>query len=127
MAEDTFEPIRINGKAPGGERVLKGFDDITTFILVRVEPRFRELSWWQIVRSELLQARSGARQKEAHAAMCAALAEERWLARPAIELSVVPATEMEEAGSYAIDPPSDSDRFEEIEQALRKARENGPL
>jgi hypothetical protein len=28
MADENFEPIRLNAKAPGGERVLKSFDDI---------------------------------------------------------------------------------------------------
>ena len=80
MAEESFEPIRLNAKAPGGERVLKSFDDIGAFILMRVELRFRELPWWQAVRKELPQARFGVRQKETHAAMRAALWEEGWLA-----------------------------------------------
>jgi hypothetical protein len=79
MADESFEPITLNAKAPGGERVLRSFDDISVFVLMRVEFRFRELPWWQAVRKELPQARFGARQKETHAAMCTALREEGWL------------------------------------------------
>lgn len=80
MADENFEPIRLNAKAPGGERVLKSFDDIGAFILMRVETNFRKLPWWQAVLKDLPQARFGARQKETHAAMRAALSEEGWLA-----------------------------------------------
>src|ERR1035437_9800943 len=80
MADENFEPIRLNTKAPGGERVLKSFDDIGAFILMRVETNFRKLPWWQAVLKDLPQARFGARQKETHAAMRAALSEEGWLA-----------------------------------------------
>jgi hypothetical protein len=79
MADD-FEPIRLNAEAPGGERVLKSFDDIGAFILMRVETSLLELPRWQSVRRDLPQARFGARQKETHAAMRAALSEEGWLA-----------------------------------------------
>jgi hypothetical protein len=80
VANQNFEPIRLNAQAPGGERVL---DDIGAFILMRVEPNFRNLPWWQAVRQDLPQARFGARQRETHAAMRAALAEEGPLAKPA--------------------------------------------
>jgi hypothetical protein len=79
MADD-FEPIRLNAAAPGGERVLNSFDDIGAFILIRVETSLCELPRWQAVRRDLPQARFGARQKETHAAMRAALSEEGWLA-----------------------------------------------
>jgi hypothetical protein len=64
MAGENFEPIRLNAKAPGGERVLGSFDDIGAFILVRVEISLRRLPRWQAVRKDLAQARFGARQKE---------------------------------------------------------------
>jgi hypothetical protein len=80
VADENFEPIKLNAKAPGGERVITSFNDIGAFILMRVDLRFRELPWWQAVRKELPQARFGARQKETHAAMRAALSEEGWLA-----------------------------------------------
>jgi hypothetical protein len=74
MTEESFEPIKLD--TPGGECVLRNFDDIRAFILMCVEGRFRELPWWQAVRKELPQACFGARQKETHAAMRAALSEE---------------------------------------------------
>src|ERR1700730_8538427 len=98
MAEKNFEPIRLNAKAPGGERVLKSFEDIGAFILMRVETSFRELPWWQAVRKDLPQARFGARQRETHTAMRAARAEEGWLANPAAKLPAKSAAELEEAG-----------------------------
>jgi hypothetical protein len=107
MAEEVFEPIKLNAKAPGGERVLRSFDDIRAFILMRVEIRFRELPWWQAVRKELPQTRFGARQKETHAAMRAALWEERWLDDPTSD--------------------ADADALAEIELALRKASDDGRL
>ena len=97
MADKNFEPIRLNAKAPGGERVLKSFDDIGAFILMRVEMRFRELPWWQAVLKDLPQARFGARQKETRAAMRAALAEEGWLADPAPKLPAKSPVELKEA------------------------------
>jgi hypothetical protein len=120
MADKNFEPIRLNAKAPGGERVLKSFDDIGAFILMRVEMKFRELPWWQAVRKDLPQPRFGARQKETHAAMSAALAEEGWLADPAAKLSAKSAAELE-------DPTSHADALADIERALRKAADNGRL
>jgi hypothetical protein len=80
MTEEDFEPLRLNSKAPGGERVLKSFDVIGTFILTRAEVNFRSLPSWQAVRKELPQARFGARRKETYVAMRAALSEEGWLA-----------------------------------------------
>jgi hypothetical protein len=65
-ADANFEPIRLNAKASGGERVLNSFDDIVAFILMRVKIRFRELPWRQAVREDF------PRQKETHAAMRAA-------------------------------------------------------
>jgi hypothetical protein len=127
MADKNFEPIRLNAKAPGGERVLKSFDDIGAFILMRVETNFRELPWWQAVRKDLPEARFGARQRETHAAMRAALAEEGWLADPAAKLLAQSAPELEEARPYAIDPTSHADALADIEHALRKARDIGRL
>ena len=125
MAEESFEPIRLNAKAPGGERVLKSFDDIGAFILMRVDIRVRELPRWQAVRRELPQARFGARQKETHAAMRAVLREEGWLADPAAKLSVKSAAEITEAAPDETDALSDADAL--IEHALRKARDEGRL
>jgi hypothetical protein len=127
MDRETFEPIRLNARAPGGERVLKSFDDIGAFILMRVELRFRELPWWQAVRKDLAQARFGARQKETHAAMRNALWEEGWLADPATKLSDKSTADLEEAGPNAIDPTLDADALAEIEHALKKASDDGRL
>jgi hypothetical protein len=127
MADKNFEPIRLNAKAPGGERVLKSYDDIGAFILMRVEMGFRELAWWQAVLKDLPQARFGARQKETHAAMRAALTEEGWLADPAAKPSAKSPATLEEAGPDAIDPTSHADALADIEHALRKARDNGRL
>jgi hypothetical protein len=121
VANQNFEPTRLNAQAPGGECVLKNFDDIGSFILMRAEPNFRNLPWWQAVRQNLPQARFGARQRETHAAMRAALAEEGWLAKPAAKLPAKSAAELEEAGPYSIDPTSHADALAEIEDALRKA------
>jgi hypothetical protein len=41
-----LRPFRLNAKAPGDERVLRNFDDIVAFILMRVEIRFCELPCW---------------------------------------------------------------------------------
>jgi hypothetical protein len=120
VTNQNFEPIRLNAQAPGGERVLKSFDDIGAFILMRVEMNFRELPWWQAVRQDLPQARFGARQRETHAAMRAALAEEGWLADPAAKLSAKSAAELEDSTSHA-------DTLADIERALIKARDNGRL
>jgi hypothetical protein len=125
MPEESFEPITLNGKAPGGERVLKSFDDVAAFILMRVELRFRELPWWQAIRKEIPQARFGARGKEAHAAMRAALAEEGWLADRAAKPSAKSSAPIEKAEPDAIDPSLDADAL--IEHALRKARDDGRL
>ena len=80
MSDEHFEPIRLNSKAPGGERILRNFDDVAAFMLLHVDWAFRRQPWWQAVRDELPQARFGARQMEAHNAMRAALSEEGWLA-----------------------------------------------
>jgi hypothetical protein len=127
MDRETFEPIRLNARAPGGERVLKSFDDIGAFILMRVELRFRELPWWQVVRKDLAQARLGVRQKQTHAAMRNALWEEGWLADPAPKLLDTSAADLKEAGPNAINPISDADALAEIEHALRKASDDGRL
>src|SRR5258708_40219279 len=118
MADKNFEPIRLNAKAPGGERVLKSFDDIGAFILMRVEIRFRVLPWWQAVLKDLPQARFGARQKETHAAMRAALAEEGGLADAAAKPPAKLSAELEEAGPYEIDPISPVDALADIARSL---------
>lgn len=79
MAEKGFEPIGLNANAPGGEGVLRTFDDIGFFMLKHLEPSLRLQPHWQSVRKELPQARFGARQLETLAAMRAALAAEGWL------------------------------------------------
>jgi hypothetical protein len=76
---------------------------------MRVEMRFRKLAWWQAVQRDLPQARFGARKKEAHAAMRAALAKEGWLADPAARLPAKSPAEGEEAGPYDIDPTSQAE------------------
>jgi len=59
MTEFVFEPIGVNARAPGGERILRNFDDVGAFILMRVDPNFRKSPWWQAVRKELSQTRYG--------------------------------------------------------------------
>ena len=80
MADKGFEPIGLNANAPGGEGVLRTFDDIGFFMLNNVEPTRRLQPHWQAVRKDLPQARFGARELETVAAMRAALATEGWLA-----------------------------------------------
>jgi hypothetical protein len=80
MGEFRFEPIRVNASAPGGECVLRTFDDIGAFILNNVDVRRRKSPCWQAIRQDLAQARFGARRAEAHMAMRRALFEEGWLA-----------------------------------------------
>jgi hypothetical protein len=79
MGEFRFEPIRVNASAPGGECVLRTFDDVGAFILIQVDVPRRKLPRWQAVRQDLAQARFGARRAEVHSAMRNALAEEGWL------------------------------------------------
>jgi hypothetical protein len=80
MSQFVFEPIRVNASAPGGQRVLKTFDDVGAFILDNVDVARRKSPCWQAVRQDLLQARFGARRAEVHSAMRRALFEEGWLA-----------------------------------------------
>jgi hypothetical protein len=79
MGEFSFEPIRVNASAPGGECVLRTFDDVGVFILNNVDVTRRKSPCWQAVRQDLAQARFGARRAEAHRAMRMALFEEGWL------------------------------------------------
>jgi hypothetical protein len=79
MREFGFEPIRINSRAPGGERVLTTFSDIGEFILTSVDVPYRLSPHWNAVRRDLVQARFGARRREVHQAMRDALAMEGWL------------------------------------------------
>lgn len=81
MDEFRFEPIEVNtSSSPKGACVIRTFDNIGVFILNRVELPRRLAGHWQAVRKDLVQARSGARRAEVHAAMRAALAAEGWLA-----------------------------------------------
>jgi hypothetical protein len=80
MSEFRFEPIKVNSSAPGGACVLRTFDDVAAFILIKVGIPRRQSQHWQAVRQNLLQARFGARRAEVHRATCDALAEEGWLA-----------------------------------------------
>jgi hypothetical protein len=80
MGQFNFEPIILNSNAPGGAGILRSYDDIGAFILLHVEMPRRLSRHWQAVRQDLIQARFGARQAEAHAAMRAALSAEGWLA-----------------------------------------------
>jgi hypothetical protein len=79
LAEFFFEPIKVNGSAPGGACVIQSFDNIGTFILLHVDIRRRLLPHWQAVRRDLVQARFGARRAEVHRAMREALSKEGWL------------------------------------------------
>ena len=79
MGEFRFEPIWVNASAPGGECVLRTFDDVGAFILNNVDVLRRRSPCWQAVRQDLAQARFGARRAEAHSAMRMALFEEGWL------------------------------------------------
>jgi hypothetical protein len=80
MVAFKFEPITVGANAPGGERVLRTFDDITVFIAYALDTPRRQSLRWEPVMRDLKQARFGARQAEAHRAMRDALAAEGWLA-----------------------------------------------
>jgi hypothetical protein len=80
LAQFIFEPIRVNANAPHGACVLRTFDDIGAFILLHVDIPHRLSPHWQAVRQDLIQARSGARRAEVHAATREALLAEGWLA-----------------------------------------------
>jgi hypothetical protein len=79
MGDFVFEPIRVNENAPGGERFLRSFDDIGTFIRTSVHVTLRQSKWWRALRKELPQVRFGARHAEAYEAARRALMEEGWL------------------------------------------------
>jgi hypothetical protein len=79
MDDFVFEPIRVNERAPGGERILRSFDDIGAFILTSVDVTLRQSQWWRALRKELPQVRFGARHGEAYEAARRALMEEGWL------------------------------------------------
>jgi hypothetical protein len=80
MGQFSFGPIKVNASAPGGECVLRTFDDVGAFILMQVDTPRRKSPHWQAVRQDLAQARFGARQAETHRAMRRALSEESWIA-----------------------------------------------
>jgi hypothetical protein len=79
MGDFVFEPIRVNERAPGGERILRSFYDIGAFILTSVDVTVRQSQWWRALRKELPQVRFGARHAEAYEAVRRALMEEGWL------------------------------------------------
>jgi hypothetical protein len=79
MGGFRFEPIKVNSIAPGGERVVRTFDDITAFADALDTAR-RQSIRWQAVSANVPQARFGARRAEVHQAMRDALAAEGWLA-----------------------------------------------
>src|SRR5271167_3388361 len=64
MGEFRFEPIKINASAPGGERVVRTFDDIAAFADALDTPQ-RQSTRWQAVSANAPQARFGARRTEA--------------------------------------------------------------
>lgn len=79
MGEFSFEPIRVNSNAPGGARIMRTFDDIGAFILIKVDiPRRTSPPHWHAVRRDLAQARSGERQAEVHHVLQLALAQKGW-------------------------------------------------
>jgi hypothetical protein len=80
MSEFIFEPIKVNENAPGGACVLRTFDDIGAFILIKVDVERGRTPYWYSVRQDLLQARFGARRAQVHEAMRYALWAEGWLA-----------------------------------------------
>jgi hypothetical protein len=80
MGDFVFEPIQVNARAPGGERILRSFDDIGAFVLTNVDVTLRQSPWWRALRKELPQVRFGARHAEAYEAARRALKGEGWLA-----------------------------------------------
>jgi hypothetical protein len=80
MGEFIFEPIKVNSTAPGGACVLRTFDDVGAFVLMRVDIPRRLSGHWNTVRQDLVQARFGARRAAVHQATRDALAAEGWLA-----------------------------------------------
>jgi hypothetical protein len=80
MGVFVFEPIHVNANAPGGERLVRTFDDIAAFIADALDTPRRQSTRWQAVVANVSQARFGARRSEAHQATRDALAAEGWLA-----------------------------------------------
>jgi hypothetical protein len=80
MNKFTFEPLRLNEKAPGGACELRNFDDVGAFIGVHVDVGGSLGPHWCVVRQDLLRARYGARKVEVYEATRQALAQEGWLA-----------------------------------------------
>jgi hypothetical protein len=76
-----FQPIIVNQGAPGGTCILRTFDDISIFILTKVDIKHRLAPHWTEVRQNLIQARFGSRRREVHEAMRQALVIEGWLDR----------------------------------------------
>ena len=79
MAEFSFEPIRVNSLAPGGDCVVGSFDEIGAFILLKVDLSRRSTAHWFTVRRDLALARKGDRQNEVYEAFRQALSNEGWL------------------------------------------------
>jgi hypothetical protein len=79
VTQYSFEPIRLNESAPGGAYVLRSFEEVTAFALIRVHANRRNLQWWVVLRKELRNVYAGTRHAEAYAAARRALAEEGWL------------------------------------------------
>jgi hypothetical protein len=79
VIEFRFQPIAANSVAPGGACVLNSFEDISAFILDRVNLALRARVHWLAVHRDLIQARFGARRAEVHKAMRQALLVEGWL------------------------------------------------
>ena len=78
MGAFRFEPIKVSASAPGGERLLRTFDDIIAFVDALDTPR-RQSTRWLTVSANAPQARFGVRRAEVHQAMRDALSAEGWL------------------------------------------------
>jgi hypothetical protein len=47
MGEFRFEPIKVSASAPGGERLVRTFDDIAAFIADALDTPRRQSTRWQ--------------------------------------------------------------------------------
>jgi hypothetical protein len=80
MGEFRFEPIKVSASAPGGERLVRTFDDIVAFMADALDTPRRQSIRWQAVSVNVPQARFGVRYAEVHQAMRDALSAKGWLA-----------------------------------------------
>lgn len=80
MTDYDLKPIPMNKSAPGGEHVLRSFEEVTAFAMIRVNANRRNLQWWVVLRQELCKVYAGKRRAEAYEAARHALAEEGWSA-----------------------------------------------